>query len=103
MIIWSEAEIIKLKIENKALKETLDKTTDLVVDYQERLVKVEESRDELLDQLKIAVRYTETMRAAPHREGFVSGIQIVAKGFKSAIKEAEDLNKAETQKEQETK
>ena len=51
--IGRQAEEIKqLQAENKALKETLDKTTDLVVDYQERLVKVEESRDELLEAYK---------------------------------------------------
>ena len=44
-------EIKELGAENKALKETLDKTTDLVVDYQERLVKIEESRDELSNAL----------------------------------------------------
>ena len=51
-IEWLRNEIETLRTEKKALKETLDKTTDLVVDYQERLVKVQQSRDELLNALK---------------------------------------------------
>jgi len=51
---FPEDRIRKLEAENKALKETLGKTTDLVVDYQERMVKVEESRDDLLDFIEFA-------------------------------------------------
>ncbi len=45
-------KLANLRVRNKALEETLDKTTDLVVDYQERLSKVIGSRDELLKELK---------------------------------------------------
>jgi len=51
----------KLFEENKALKETLDLTTDLVVDYQERLVKFEKNRDELLE----AVSQSEIVKDSP--------------------------------------
>jgi len=44
--------LLQLQAENKDLKETLDKTTDLVVDYQDRMAKLENSRDELLDAVK---------------------------------------------------
>jgi len=47
----------KLQAENKALKETLDKTTDLVVDYQERMVKIKKSRDDLLEILRFTLRH----------------------------------------------
>ena len=60
-----EYSIKKLQAENKALKETLDKTTDLVVDYQERLVKVEESRDDILKALKHLYNGTATYPAEP--------------------------------------
>ena len=41
-------KIDEVEKENKALKETLEKTTDLVVDYQKRLETAKQSMDELL-------------------------------------------------------
>ena len=38
----------ELEAKNKAFGETLSKTTDLVVDYQDRIVKIKQSMDELL-------------------------------------------------------
>ena len=54
-------EMKQLEAENKALKETLGQTTDLVVDYQERMVEIQQSRVELLEavcQSEIVFRNT---------------------------------------------
>ena len=46
-----EKLVNEFQSENNALKETLDKTTGLVVDYQKRLIKLEVTRAELLTAL----------------------------------------------------